>query len=98
MTFDWVLEDPKTYTRPIGNQRVFALTPNIEIMEYSCMENNMTSLLDGAITPWTAPTDLEGSPVPARFEWTSFDSTKAQTYSGVIKEMKWEGTTRHDDD
>jgi hypothetical protein len=90
MTFDWVLEDPKTYTRPIGNQRVFALTPNIEIMEYSCMENNMTSLLDGAITPWTAPTNLERSPVPARLEWTSFDLTKPQTYSGVIKEMKWE--------
>jgi hypothetical protein len=28
MTFDWVLEDPKTYTRPIGNQRMFVLTPD----------------------------------------------------------------------
>ncbi len=90
MTFDWVLEDPKTYTRPIGNQRVFALTPNVEIMEYACMENNMASLLNGAITPWTRPTDVETSPVPARWEWTSFDLTKPQTHAGVVKEIKWE--------
>jgi hypothetical protein len=29
-----VLDDPKTYTRPISNDRVFVLTPNVEIMEY----------------------------------------------------------------
>ena len=36
--FTWVLDDPKTYTRPISNDRVFVLTPNVEIMEYACME------------------------------------------------------------
>ena len=40
MQFKWVLDDPKTYTRPIGNERVFVLTPDVELMEYSCMENN----------------------------------------------------------
>ncbi len=50
--FNWVLEDPKTYTRPIRNERVFVYSPNVELMEYACMENNMQSLLDGAITPW----------------------------------------------
>jgi hypothetical protein len=90
MTFDWVLEDPKTYTRPISNQRVFVLTPNVEVMEYACMENNMTSLLTGAITPWTGPQIQETSVVPARWEWTSFDLAKSQTYSGVVKDLTWE--------
>ena len=43
--FSWVLDDPKTYTRPISNDRVFVLTPNVEVMEYSCMEGNLTSAL-----------------------------------------------------
>ena len=51
MQFKWVLEDPKTYTRPIGNERVFVLTPDVELMEYSCMEGNLQALIDGAITP-----------------------------------------------
>ena len=39
--FTWVLEDSKTYTRPIGNERVLVLTPDVELMEYSCMEGNL---------------------------------------------------------
>jgi hypothetical protein len=53
--FDWVLDDPKTYTRPISNQRVFALTPDVEVMEYACMEGNVDALLTGVITPWHPP-------------------------------------------
>jgi len=53
--FDWILDDPTTYTRPISNERVFVLTPEIEVMEYSCMEGNMDSLLTGVITPWKPP-------------------------------------------
>ena len=53
--FDWVLDDPKTYTRPISNQRVFVLTPDVELMEYSCMEGNLQNLLTGVITPWYPP-------------------------------------------
>jgi hypothetical protein len=90
MTFEWVLEDPKTYTRPIRNERVFVLTPNVEVMEYACMENNMASLLSGAITPWTGPTVAATDVVPDRWQWTSFDLTRSQTYSGVVREMKWE--------
>src|SRR3989441_11916335 len=48
--FKWVLEDSKTYTRPVSNDRVFVLTPDVEVMEYGCMEGNLTSLLEGAIT------------------------------------------------
>jgi hypothetical protein len=88
--FTWVLEDPKTYTRPIKNERVFVLTPQIELMEYSCMENNLQSLFDGAITPWMAPPDNTVSVVPERWEWTSFDLAKSQAYTGVIKELAWD--------
>jgi hypothetical protein len=89
LLFNWTLTDPKTYTRPIGNERVFIYSPQVEIMEYACMENNLQALLDGAITPWIQPND-EPSVVPARWEWTSFDLTKGQTYTGVVKAMKWE--------
>ena len=50
--FKWVLEDPKTYTRPISNERVFVLTPNVEVMEYACVEGTLSSLLEGSIKPW----------------------------------------------
>jgi hypothetical protein len=89
LNFSWTLTDPKTYTRPITNERVFVYTPEVELMEYACMENNMVALLDGAITPWVAPSD-EPSIVPARWEWTSFDLTKPQTFTGVVKEVKWD--------
>jgi hypothetical protein len=89
LLFTWVLEDAKTYTRPIKNERVFVYTPNVELMEYACMENNLQSLLDGAITPWLGPTE-NPSVVPARWEWTSFDLTRPQTYAGVVKELTWE--------
>jgi hypothetical protein len=89
MTFDWELNDPKTYTRPIRNERVFALTPNVELMEYACMENNMASLLNGAITPWTGPAAQEPT-VPSKWDWPSFDLAKSQQYSGVIKSLNWE--------
>jgi hypothetical protein len=87
--FTWTLTDPKTYTRPIRNERVFVYSPQVELMEYACMENNMVALLEGAITPWTQNND-EPSVVPARWEWTSFDLTKPQTYTGVVKESTWD--------
>src|SRR5688572_20894758 len=36
--FKWVLNDPKPYTRPISNERVFVLAPDVEVMEYACVE------------------------------------------------------------
>jgi hypothetical protein len=88
-----VLEDPKTYTRPIKNERVFVYSPDIELMEYACMENNLQSLLDGAITPWVGPTASSVSVVPARWEWTSFDLTSSKAYTGVVKELTWDRDT-----
>jgi hypothetical protein len=84
MGFKWVLEDPKTYTRPVSNERVLVLSPQVELMEYACMENNLSILLDRAITPWLQPND-EPSIVPAKWEWTAFDLTKPQKFTGVVK-------------
>lgn len=89
--FSWVLDDPKTYTRPIGNDRVFVLTPRVEIMEYSCMEGNLTSLLEGAITPWTGPKDSDVNLVYGTDRvWSAYDQAKGQTLTGVVKEVRFD--------
>jgi hypothetical protein len=38
--YEIVINDPKTYTTPWKNTRVFTLRPDWDIMEYSCEENN----------------------------------------------------------
>jgi len=41
IAYDVTWEDPKTYTKPIKNSRVFSrMKPGQELMEYWCMENN----------------------------------------------------------
>jgi len=87
LQFKWVLEDPKTYTRPISNERVFVYSPNIELMEYSCMEGNLTGLLTGAVTPWTGSKDSDKNlAYPPQKQWAAYDQTKSQKLTGVIKE------------
>ena len=46
--YEVIIDDPKTFTKPIQNVRTFTLRPDWEIMEYSCMENNK-DLIDGHI-------------------------------------------------
>ena len=90
--FKWVLDDPKTYTRPVSNDRVFVLTPDVEVMEYSCMEGNLTSLLEGAITPWTGPKDQDKNLLyGTQRDWPAYDLTKPQKLTGVIKEVSYHG-------
>lgn len=90
--FKWVVDDPKTYTRPISNERVFVLTPDVEVMEYSCMEGNLQSLLDGVITPWTGPKDQDANILyGTQHDWPSYDLTKQQKLTGVIKEVSYRG-------
>ena len=48
LAYEVTIDDPKTYTKPWKNSRVFTLRPEWEIMEYSCMENNK-SLWEGRI-------------------------------------------------
>jgi hypothetical protein len=91
MQFSWVLDDPKTYTRPISNDRVFVLTPTVEIMEYGCMEGNLTSLLEKSITPWTGPRDSDANLVyGTERDWGSYDKTKPLKLAGVIKEARYD--------
>jgi hypothetical protein len=47
------VDDPKTYTKPWKNERIFTLSQG-ELIEYSCEENNV-SLWEGRIKPWTPP-------------------------------------------
>jgi hypothetical protein len=47
------VDDPKTYTKPWKNERIFTLSQG-ELIEYSCEENNV-SLWEGRIKPWRPP-------------------------------------------
>ena len=40
IAYEVTVDDPKTFTHPWKNTRVFTLRPDWEIMEYSCEENN----------------------------------------------------------
>ena len=92
LEFKWVLDDAKTYTRAISNERVFVLTPNDELMEYSCMEGNLQSLLDGVITPWVGPKDSDTNLLyGTQHDWPAYDLTKEQKLTGVIRQVTYRG-------
>ena len=40
MAYEVTVDDPKTFTKPWTNKRIFTLRSDWEIMEYSCEENN----------------------------------------------------------
>ena len=40
ISYEVIIDDPKIYTEPWKNTRVFTLRPDWDIMEYSCEENN----------------------------------------------------------
>jgi hypothetical protein len=40
IAYEVTVDDPKAYTKPWTNKRVFTLKPTWELMEYSCEENN----------------------------------------------------------
>jgi hypothetical protein len=48
ISYEMIVDDPKTFTKPWNNTRTFTLRPDWEIMEYSCEENNK-SLWEGRI-------------------------------------------------
>jgi hypothetical protein len=48
INYEVTVDDPKTFTRPWKNTRVFTLRPDWTIMEYSCEENNK-DFLEGHI-------------------------------------------------
>jgi len=48
ISYEMIVDDPKTFTKQWNNTRTFTLRPDWEIMEYSCEENNK-SLWEGRI-------------------------------------------------
>jgi hypothetical protein len=48
ISYEVIVDDPKTFTRPWTNVRTLTLRPDWEMMEYSCEENNK-SLWEGRI-------------------------------------------------
>jgi hypothetical protein len=40
MTYEMIVDDPKTYTKTWKNTRTFIFRPDWELIEYSCEENN----------------------------------------------------------
>ena len=48
ISYEITLDDPKAFTKPWKNTRIFTLRPDWEVMEYSCEENNK-DFLDGHI-------------------------------------------------
>jgi hypothetical protein len=40
ISYEVTIDDPKAFTQPWKNTRVFTLRPDWEVMEYSCEENN----------------------------------------------------------
>lgn len=48
ISYEVTIDDPKTYTRPWKNTRIFTLRTDWEILEYSCEENNK-GLVEGRI-------------------------------------------------
>jgi len=55
IAYEVTVNDPKTFTRPWKNSRIFTLRPDWEIMEYSCEENNK-DFLEGHIKGGLNPT------------------------------------------
>ena len=52
------VHDPKAYTQDWMNVRTWRLKPaNDVLMEYSCEENNLQNIVDGAIKLWKPDPD-----------------------------------------
>jgi hypothetical protein len=60
-------------------------------MEYGCMEGNLRSLLEGAITPWIGPQETEETGKNLVYgnegDWPAYDLTKPQKITGVIRQV-----------
>ena len=56
----FTLDDPGAYTAPWTVYNTWNhQPPGFRIMEYSCMENNLTGLTSGTLLPWQRPTETQ---------------------------------------
>ncbi len=54
----YTLDDPGAYTRPWTVYNTWrSRPPGFRMMEYSCMENNLTGLTGGTLIPWKRPAE-----------------------------------------
>jgi hypothetical protein len=58
MNYEMIVDDPHTYSRPLRIQHTWVLKPEWEIMEYSCMENQLDLFQNGTIT-WKRPERID---------------------------------------
>jgi hypothetical protein len=58
INYELIVEDPHTYARPLRMQHTWVLKPEWEIMEYSCLENQIEQFQDGTIT-WKRPEHVD---------------------------------------
>jgi hypothetical protein len=56
--YEMIVDDPHNYTRPLKMQHTWILKPEWEIMEYSCMENQLDLFQNGTIT-WKRPEHID---------------------------------------
>lgn len=56
------------------------------------MEGNLGSLLNGAITPWLGPTDVDTNRVyPPQRQWDAYDPARRQELTGVVRDIDYDG-------
>ena len=56
------------------------------------MEGNLTSLLEGAITPWVGPKDSDTNvSFGTQHDWPTYDMTKTEKITGVVRQVSWHG-------
>ena len=56
------------------------------------MEGNLTSLLEGAITPWVGPKDSDVNLLyGTQHDWPAYDQTKTEKITGVVRQVSWHG-------
>ena len=58
INYEMIVDDPHTYTRPLKLQHTWELKPEWEIMEYSCLENNLDLFKNGTID-WQRPEHVD---------------------------------------
>jgi hypothetical protein len=58
MEHTMTVHDPKAYTQDWMNVRTWRIKPATDVlMEYSCEENNLQNIVDGAIKLWKPDQD-----------------------------------------
>ena len=58
INYEMIVDDPHNYTKPLTLKHTWTLKPEWEIMEYSCLENQLDYFQNGTIT-WKRPEQVD---------------------------------------